>query len=340
MYFTKELIYTFYMNKKKTAILWDIENVTPSSGSSYIQSIIDKISETGTVSYAMAFGDWNKNAIRNIAAELASNSFELIHIPASRKDSSDMSMVTHGVELIFQYPHIERYVLITGDADFRPLLLSLRKYGKQTMIICDVKRNASEDLLKMADEYLDYRQIIAEDDVSDEDTKDDLKNKEKGLDRKMSKQQAFELLEEAVSIMITEKAGKPVPIGAVKIRIKLLNAAFDEKKLGFRTWKSFVSRAVQETHIRYAGIDEQNIMLDDVALVKKHIPEVFSDLLKNLPEEKENTDLGWIRFEEVSKKINYRNYGYNQFKKLALDAEKRGFVEVRNNGTTWEIKKL
>lgn len=332
------------MNKMKTAILWDIENVTPPSGSLYIQAIIDKISEAGSVSYAMAFGDWNKGSISKIASELASNSFELIHIPASRKDSSDMSMVAHGVELIFQYPHIERYVLITGDADFRPLLLSLRKYGKQTLIICDVKSNASEDLLKMADEYLDYREIIAEDDVSsedtsDEETKEDSKTKEIVLDRKMSKQQAFELLEEAVSIMITEKAGKPVPIGAVKIRIKLLNAAFDERKLGFRTWKSFVSKAVQETHVRYAGIDEQNITLDDIALARKHIPEVFSVLLKILPEAKENTDTGWVRFEEVSKKINYRKFGYNQFKKLALDAEKRGFVAIQNTGNTWQMKK-
>ncbi|MBO7164103.1 MAG: NYN domain-containing protein, partial [Spirochaetaceae bacterium] len=70
------------MDKKNTAILWDIENVTPPSGTNYIQSIIDKISETGSISYAMAFGDWNKGNIRNIAAELAANSFELIHIPA------------------------------------------------------------------------------------------------------------------------------------------------------------------------------------------------------------------------------------------------------------------
>ena len=47
------------MDKKNTAILWDIENVTPPSGTNYIQSIIDKISETGSISYAMAFGDWN-----------------------------------------------------------------------------------------------------------------------------------------------------------------------------------------------------------------------------------------------------------------------------------------
>lgn len=330
------------MSKMKTAILWDIENVTPPAGTNYIQSIIDTISETGSVSYAMAFGDWNKGNIRNIAAELASNSFELIHVPASRKDSSDMSMVAHGVELIFQYPHIDRYVLITGDADFRPLLLSLRKYGKQTLIICDVKRNASEDLLKMADEYLDYREIVANDDSTDEDSstedeKSDSAPQEKKTDRKMSKQQAFELLEEAVGMMVKEKNGRPAAISAVKIRMKLLNAAFDERKLGFRNWKSFVGKAVAETHVRYAGIDEANLTLDDTATGR--IPEVFTTLLKSLPAPGSTDETGWIRFDEVSKKVNYRKFGYNQFKKLALDAEKRGLVVIKNSGSTWQMKK-
>ena len=77
------------MDKKNTAILWDIENVTPPSGTNYIQSIIDKISETGSISYAMAFGDWNKGNIRNIASELAANSFEqfkILHISRSNLD--------------------------------------------------------------------------------------------------------------------------------------------------------------------------------------------------------------------------------------------------------------
>lgn len=324
------------MPKMNTAILWDIENVTPPGGTTYIQAIIDKISESGNISYAMAFGDWNKPNIKNIAVELAANSFELIHVPASRKDSSDMSMVAHGVELIFQFAHIERYVLITGDADFRPLLLSLRKYGKQTLIICDVKRNASEDLLKMADEYLDYREIIADDDTTTDD-KDDTPGEKDRQDEKLTKQQAFELLEETVSIMVKEKQGKPAAISAVKIRMKLLNASFDERKLGYRNWKSFVNNAVKQTHIRFAGIDEENLTLDDSAI--QSMPEVFSALLNALPAPGKSEDSGWVRFGDITKKIDYRSFGYNQFKKLALDAEKRGLVTLKNNGSNWQIRK-
>jgi predicted nuclease of predicted toxin-antitoxin system len=315
--------------KPNTAILWDIENVTPPSGSGYIQSIIDTINEKGRISYAMAFGDWNRNHIKNIAGELASISFELIHVPAARKDSSDMSMVAHGVELIFQYAHIDYYVLITGDADFRPLLLSLRKYGKKTLIICDVKNNASEDLLNMADEFLDYREII--------DDGNDPNEEESAPAEVISRPQAYQLLEEAVEIMLNEK--KKPAIGAVKIKMKLLNSDFDERKLGYRAWKAFVNDAVTKTAVRYMDDEDKYLTLDTAARNRKRLPDVFSMLVDSLPTDKET----WAKFDETSKilarKIDLKKSGYSQFKKLALDAEKRGLVAIKNKLFTWYIKR-
>jgi hypothetical protein len=221
-------------------------------------------------------------------------------------------------------------VLITGDADFRPLLLSLKKYGKHTLIVCDVKNNASEDLLNMADEFIDYREII-------DDGSSDPVNEETYHAEIISKPQAFQLLEETVGIMLGEK--KKPSIGAVKIKMKLLNSSFDEKKLGYRTWKAFTNDAVLKTTVRYANDGENILEIDEaVSSGKKLIPEVFISLLDSLP----STPNTWASFNEASKnlarKVDFRQFGYSQFKKLALDAEKRGLVSVKNDGFTWYIK--
>lgn len=324
-----------------TAILWDIENVTPPRGTNYIQTIVDTLSEKNKISYAMAFGDWSQNNIKNIAGELAANSFELIHIPHQKKvkDSADMSLVAHGVELIFQYPHIEQFVLISGDADFRPLLQSLRKYGKQTLVVCDVMRNASEDLLKMADDFWDYRDIIDSED-DDDDESEPVKIIEPPIEhivahplaktnnKEQSRQQAFELLEDAISAM--RKENKIPQLGAVKIRMKLLNSGFKEQKLGYRSWKAFVNDAVSKTEIEYADDDSNELTLRKDA--KQQLPEVFTRLLATIEGQ------GLVPFNEVAKRIPYREYGYNRFKKLALDAEKRGLVHVENIKRTWLIE--
>jgi uncharacterized protein (TIGR00288 family) len=303
-------------------ILWDIENVIPPQNTNYIQLILETVSKGGRISYAMAFGDWNKFAIKNIAHELYINNFELIHVPKAGKDSADMSLVAHGVELIFQYPHIDKFVLISGDADFRPLLLSQKKYGKKTLVICDVKNNASEDLLKMADNYLDYREIINIDETPFDETVNNEQNQ-------ITKEQAFELFQE--SIGLTLKENKQASSGGIKIRMKLLNNQFDESRIGYDSWNEFVKDALVHTNIEY---DDGFFSIKSSTLNEKTniIPEVFVKLINEIGPE-------WVLFTKVAQKINFKKYGYNRFLKLALDAEKRGYVETKNNGLIWEIKK-
>ncbi len=308
-----------------TAILWDIENVTPPVGMNYVQVVMDSISDEGKISYAMAFGNWTEKNITEIAKELSRNSFELLHIPSQGKgkDSSDMAMVARGIELIFQYPNIEKFVLITGDAHFKPLLQSFRKYGKKTLVICDVTRNASEDLLRMADDFKDYRDIIDATDSADE-------NEELLSDGKsLSKEQCFDLFEEAVAGMVKE--GKEPFLGAVKIRMKLLNSSFNEKLLGFRTWKAFTNAAIKVTSIKYS--EEEHNKLQLKAAVNKGLPNEFTELLLLLQNDE------WKPFADAAKNIDYKKYGYTRFKKLAHDAEKRGLVQLKNKGLIWYLKK-
>jgi uncharacterized LabA/DUF88 family protein len=302
-------------------ILWDIENVIPPSNTNYIQSVLDIVSQNGRISYAMAFGDWNKDAIKNIAHELSINNFELIHIPKAGKNSSDMSLVAHGVELIFQFPHIERFVLISGDGDFRPLLLSQKKYGKETWVICDVKNNASEDLLKMADKYFDYREIINLEEVI-ENTDEEENHKEE-----LTKLQAFELFKETIGIMIKEN--KMPAYSSVKINMKLLNNQFDENELGYNSWNSFVNDAIKNTGIVY-----QDNFFSFNNKTENTIPEIFKKLLDIIGNTNE-----WILFTKVAPQIDYKKFGYNRFKKLVLDAEKRGYIEIKNKGLSWSLRK-
>jgi hypothetical protein len=51
-------------------ILWDIENVIPHSNTNYIQSVLDIVGKDGRISYIMAFGDWNKDSIKDIVVLL------------------------------------------------------------------------------------------------------------------------------------------------------------------------------------------------------------------------------------------------------------------------------
>ncbi len=323
---------------RNVAILWDVENVNPNATSEMVSTITDFASRYGRVSVSFAFADWSRRNWKGSDAKLAQESFQLIHVPRARKNSSDISMVTHAMELLFLYPHISSYILVTGDTDFRPLIVSIRRRGAQSIVLCDSK-NASEDLLALADSFQDYRDLLADEEADLEDERDDAKNgRTNGKDdTKLTKQRAFELLSETVSMM--RESGKVRTLGPVKIRLRLLNENFDESKLGYRSWKSFVLAARDEGHVAITPTDNDLVLDIPEASQTQHFSfsEPFATLKDVVLEHTKKYGGKPVPFALVSKEMKNRNvdfhtFGYNRFKKLAEAAEKRGVIEVVRDG--------
>jgi len=312
----------------QATILWDIENVTPKNDDKFISNLFEFLEEENKVSSSICFGNWTRRSLMPIAGKLAEGNFELMHIPKSRKNSADISLITHATEMIFLYPHLKRFILITGDADFRPLLTTLKKHGKDVWIICDAS-NASEDLLELADKYFDYRSILTKD--YEEESEDE----EGGV---ISKEAAFELFYEAVNLML--KQGKKPTSGSVKVKMMLLNEDFDEEKIGYPSWKMFFKDAIAHTKVEYDIRNTNVLTIPDTRKSEgsTKIPAVFRYLLDTLSKEE------WKMFSKSSqelkdKKVSIKKYGYSKFKKLVFDAEKRGLVETRNDGPNWYMRK-
>ena len=124
---------------ENVAILWDIENVNPGKESLYIDGLIEFAESQGRIVTARAYADWTKSVIsRRLAENLVKRYFYLVHIPqTNKKNSSDIGLITDALELLRLYTHIDTFILVTGDSDFRFLLISLRGAGKSIKVICN-----------------------------------------------------------------------------------------------------------------------------------------------------------------------------------------------------------
>lgn len=318
------------------AILWDLENVTPSSSNTlFLDGMSEYVESMGSVVCSYAYADWSKPGFRSLGPQLSARNFYMVHIPRARKtkNSADMQLVSDALDLLRYYDNIDTYVLITGDSDFRPLLLSLKKTGKKIHIICDIK-TAAQDLLIIADSFIDYREILTASDDSDDDDTEETDDKNSVNQLKKDKEYWFERLAESASLLQSEK--KTSNMGTVKIKMKILNRDFKEQALGYRRWSAFVSAARKAGYIRLEEQDKQTNILPGNKF-KKDVGSLQS-ALRILIEELKDLDKGKnsAQFHKYSilnsrlldKGINTKNLGFTKFKKFISSAEARGLVET------------
>jgi len=323
------------------AIFWDIENVNPSSSTLFIDGLMSYVDEIGKVSYSVVVGDWHHNINHEIPLHLSENGFELIYTPQPRgkrrhrKNSVDIILITKATEMIFQLPHIGTYVIITGDSDFRPLLQILKKHGKEIIVICDA-RNASESLLEYADDYKDYRALLPDDEQ--ESPSSDAQTA--AANTSLSKKEAFKILRESVSQMVRNKK-IPTP-GSVKVRMRLLNENFQGNVEGVKKWQDFINEAVKNNIITMTDDNGQTILgVPSGVPAQDELPKIFKELLDVIAEHHGQEE--WVKFNKINtvminKGIKIKEYNYSKFKKLMMDAEKRGLIETRNTGFQWYAK--
>jgi len=322
------------------AVLWDVENVTPSADSFFVDGLLEYARQIGNISSAVAIGNWSSSINNTLAVNISEKGFELIHLPQPeeknrrRKNSSDFVLITKATEMIFQYPHIKTYILLTGDIDFRPLLQTLKKHGKKIIVVCD-SNTASEHLLEFADEYTDYRTLIPDEEEEELNGEDELEP--------LKREDAFTLLAEAVDLMIRKKK-IPTP-GSVKVRMQLLNENFSGDVEGYSSWRDFLNDALRCNVIRAQSTPKGMTLspykitssegASDIPVIIRHLMDVIQAIC---PHQK------WIHFAQVSdalieRGVNIKEYKYPKLKKLIMDAEKRDLVETRSSNMKWYVRR-
>ncbi len=323
------------------AIVWDVENVTPPSNNSlFVDALWDYAESLGRVVNARAYADWSEKSFAKLAFHLKKYHFTLVHVPTDRKgkNSVDIQMVTDTLELLRFYPDIDAYLLVTGDSDFRPLLLALRKAGKINHVVCDTK-TASRELLSIADEFSDYRDVLST--STEEDSVAPVKNE------KLPKEFWFAALAEAVQTMTNEK--RPTNLGNVKVQLRVLNPQFDEAGLGFRRWSDFVSAAAEAGYVEFKEDANQSTYLvpgknagsKEKGLLQKAL-KTLVDVLTELDGGKEPK---WYNYSLVSNKIKDRGIdikqlGFSQFKKFIQAADVRGLVSSKSEGIQNYVQRI
>ena len=144
------------------ALLVDFENLVRAVDEEDIEceAVFRLAEEYGRVLVANAYGDWRSKDVNQYQTDLYGLGIELVHVFGRRhgaliKNAVDVKMAVDAVSLLSSLPHIDTYVIVSGDRDFIHMLKELRRHGK-TVIGVSPNSAVSKDFSALCDRFVRY----------------------------------------------------------------------------------------------------------------------------------------------------------------------------------------
>ncbi len=239
------------------AVFCDFENIAIGvRQSNYARFDINKVLERlllkGSIVVKKAYSDWEfykeyKPALHEAAFEL----IEIPHLRQSGKNSADIRMVVDALDLCYTKPHVDTFVILSGDSDFSPLVSKLRENDK-VVIGVGVKNSTSDLLTSSCDEFIFYDDLVRKGEKQKRERRR-VPSSGKGAAKKTEKkdedrlQNALDLIVETIDMLIEER-GEEEPIwgSMVKQALKRRKPGFDESYYGFRAFSQLLEEAKRQ----------------------------------------------------------------------------------------------
>jgi uncharacterized protein (TIGR00288 family) len=236
------------------AVYLDLENIALGARDAHfpsfnIQKVLERLLLKGHILVKKAYCDFER--YKEFKRDLHEAAFELIEIPHVRqsgKNSADIRMVVDALDLCFTKPHVDTFVIISGDSDFSPLVSKLRENAKKVIGV-GVKNSTSNLFIGNCDEFIYY---------------DDLVRAEPARNRRRtaasptakttttpaadakgpSVEKAMDLIGETLEAITQERdADEPIWGSMIKQTIKRRNPGFNERAYGYRSFNDMLLEA-------------------------------------------------------------------------------------------------
>lgn len=144
------------------AVFIDFENLALGMKGGQVfdmSKVLERMVEKGKVVVKKAYADWSRySKYKHAMHELA---IELIEIPKrsqTGKNSADIRLAVDAIDLCYAKPHVDTFVIVSGDSDFSPLVSKLKENGKR-VIGLGMEASTSDLLRDNCDAFVYYEDL-------------------------------------------------------------------------------------------------------------------------------------------------------------------------------------
>jgi uncharacterized protein (TIGR00288 family) len=201
-----------------------------------IQKVLERLVEKGKLIVKKAYADWSR--YQAYTAPFHEAAIELIEIPRrsqTGKNSADIRLVVDAMDLAWSKPHVDTFVIVSGDSDFSPLVSKLKENGKH-VIGLGMKGSTSELLRDNCDEFIYYEDL--------ERQEQDEQQLATNLyaDMPDRKREVYTLLVEACNALRRENH-EILYASMIKDTMKRKKPSFDDSYYGYRSFTHLLEEA-------------------------------------------------------------------------------------------------
>ncbi len=241
------------------AVFLDLENIALGAREANfarfdIQLVMTRLLLRGHLVVKKAYCDFDR--YKEFKRDLHEAAFELIEIPHLRqsgKNSADIRMVVDALDLCYTKPHLDTFVVLSGDSDFSPLVSKLRENAK-TVVGIGVKNSSSDLFINNCDDFIYYDDLVRE--KADKARPRTQAPAQKGKPPEPAPaatsgptlQQALDQLTATLSALVQERGDEPIWASLIKPALKRRNPGFNERAHGFKSFNDLL-RAAEKSGI-------------------------------------------------------------------------------------------
>jgi len=236
----------FMKDKARNAAGTTAEKLTATTAD--IGAVLDFASSFGAVAISRAYADWAAAANNRYKKQLVDLAVDLVQLfnTSGTKNGADIRLAIDVVEDLFRLSDISHIVIVAGDSDYIPLAQRARRLGR-TVIGIGVRSSTSEAFKKACDDFSYYDElagVVAEPIAVVETIKPSPAD---------PRERARSLLTRALRVTPAGDDGW-VAASQLKQQMKRLDAEFDDKKIGFKSFTDFVKAEKSIAELQEDGL--------------------------------------------------------------------------------------
>lgn len=226
------------MEANNVAIYLDFENLAISADTVYpskdkpleLEPIVDFATTKGVICSRRAYANWSKDIFSKYQTRLMDQGFDLIHLPETNnqgKNGSDVRLAVDVMEYLEIFPHIDTFVIGSGDTDFIPLIQRLRAKGK-SVIVVGFEHSVGNLVKRNSGEFRSLEELLGK-------PEEDVTGDENGEEPDLSKGRNLLL-----RFIKNNNTDEPILMSQLKQQMLRLDPSFSEKDMGFGSFKQFI----------------------------------------------------------------------------------------------------